>query len=74
MKQQKRHEPPGHQTEAVSYEELRSTIGRAKALRLVILDACRVNPFKERMNRTMARPAQALTGDWRRHLNRHREC
>jgi Caspase domain len=42
------------QAEAVSYEELLNTIGRAKALRLVILDACRVNPFKERMNRTMA--------------------
>jgi tetratricopeptide (TPR) repeat protein len=41
-------------TETVSYEELLSTIGGARALRLVILDACRVNPFKERMRRTNA--------------------
>jgi tetratricopeptide (TPR) repeat protein len=36
-------------TEAVPYEDLLSTVGRAKALRLIILDACRVNPFKDRM-------------------------
>src|SRR5262249_23041956 len=34
-------------TEAVSYEELLTTVGGAKALRLVVLDACRVNPFKD---------------------------
>jgi Tfp pilus assembly protein PilF len=39
------------QAETVSYEDLLSTVGRAKALRLIILDACRVNPFKERMRR-----------------------
>jgi Tfp pilus assembly protein PilF len=38
-------------TEAVPYEDLLSTVGRAKALRLIILDACRVNPFKDRMRR-----------------------
>jgi uncharacterized caspase-like protein len=50
----KLHDDRDVQSEAVSYEELLNTIGRAKALRLVILDACRINPFKERMNRTMA--------------------
>ncbi|HMA70197.1 MAG TPA: caspase family protein [Xanthobacteraceae bacterium] len=38
--------------ETVSYEELLSAIGGASALRLVVLDACRVNPFKEQMRRT----------------------
>jgi hypothetical protein len=41
-------------------------------LRLLVLDAGRVNPFKERMNRTW-RPAAALTGDWPRHPNRSLE-
>jgi hypothetical protein len=31
-----------------------NAVGGAKALRLVVLDACRVNPFKERMRRTIA--------------------
>jgi Tfp pilus assembly protein PilF len=38
-------------TEAVPYEDLLSTVARAKALRLIVLDACRVNPFKDRMRR-----------------------
>jgi tetratricopeptide (TPR) repeat protein len=41
-------------TETVSYEELLKTIGGAKALRVIILDACRVNPFKDHMRRTIA--------------------
>jgi uncharacterized caspase-like protein len=40
--------------EAVSYEELLSTVNGARALRLVVLDACRVNPFKDQMRRTVA--------------------
>jgi tetratricopeptide (TPR) repeat protein len=40
--------------EAVSYEDLLNAIGGASALRLVVLDACRDNPFKERMRRTLA--------------------
>jgi tetratricopeptide (TPR) repeat protein len=40
--------------EAVSYEELLSAADGAKALRLVVLDACRVNPFKDQMRRTAA--------------------
>jgi hypothetical protein len=38
----------------VSYEELLGAAGGTRMLRLLVLDACRVNPFKERMNRTMA--------------------
>ena len=41
-------------TETVSYEELLSTVNGAKALRLVVLDACRVNPFKDQMRRMVA--------------------
>jgi tetratricopeptide (TPR) repeat protein len=41
-------------TEAVSYEELLKTVGGARALRLVVLDACRNNPFKDRMHRSIA--------------------
>jgi tetratricopeptide (TPR) repeat protein len=37
--------------ETVPYEDLLSTVGGAKMLRLIILDACRVNPFKARMRR-----------------------
>ena len=40
--------------ETVSYEELLSTVTGAKALRLVLLDACRVNPFRDQMRRTVA--------------------
>jgi tetratricopeptide (TPR) repeat protein len=39
------------EAETVPYEDLLSTVGRAKMLRLIILDACRVNPFKDRMRR-----------------------
>jgi tetratricopeptide (TPR) repeat protein len=42
------------QDETIPYEDLLSTVGRAKVLRLVILDACRVNPFRERMHRSRA--------------------
>jgi tetratricopeptide (TPR) repeat protein len=40
--------------ETVPYEDLMSTVGRTKVLRLIILDACRVNPFKDRMHRSLA--------------------
>jgi tetratricopeptide (TPR) repeat protein len=40
--------------ETVSYEELLSTVTGARALRLILLDACRVNPFKDQMRRTVA--------------------
>jgi tetratricopeptide (TPR) repeat protein len=41
-------------SETVSYEELLGAISNAKALRMLVLDACRVNPFKERMRRSFA--------------------
>jgi hypothetical protein len=40
--------------ETVSYEELLSAAGGARALRVIVLDACRNNPFKDRMRRTIA--------------------
>jgi tetratricopeptide (TPR) repeat protein len=40
--------------ETVSYEDVVTTVGGARALRLIVLDACRVNPFKEHMRRAIA--------------------
>jgi tetratricopeptide (TPR) repeat protein len=40
--------------ETVSYEELLAAVSNAKMLRILVLDACRVNPFKERMRRSLA--------------------
>jgi uncharacterized caspase-like protein len=40
--------------ETVSYEELLKAAGSARMQQLVILDACRNNPFKERMRQTAA--------------------
>jgi hypothetical protein len=40
--------------ETVSYEELLDAARGAKMLRLLVLDACRVNPFKDSMRRTIA--------------------
>lgn len=42
------------QDEAISLERLSSSIERAKRLRLIILDACRDNPFERSMQRTIA--------------------
>jgi uncharacterized caspase-like protein len=42
------------QDEAVPLERLIATIEGAKKLRLVILDACRDNPFVPKMRRTIA--------------------
>lgn len=42
------------QDEAISLERLSASIERAKRLRLIILDACRDNPFERGMRRTMA--------------------
>jgi tetratricopeptide (TPR) repeat protein len=39
-------------TEAVSAGELLSTVGNARELQLVVLDACRSNPFKDQMRRS----------------------
>jgi tetratricopeptide (TPR) repeat protein len=40
--------------ETVSYEDFAEAIGGAKALRIIILDACRDNPFKAQMRQTAA--------------------
>jgi tetratricopeptide (TPR) repeat protein len=40
--------------ESISYETVLNAVRDAKALRLVVLDACRVNPFKERMHRSIS--------------------
>jgi tetratricopeptide (TPR) repeat protein len=40
-------------TEAVSYEEVLKTVGGARTLRLIVLDACRNNPFADRMHRAV---------------------
>jgi tetratricopeptide (TPR) repeat protein len=40
--------------ETVSYEDIADAIGGAKALRIIILDACRNNPFKAQMRQTAA--------------------
>jgi uncharacterized caspase-like protein len=37
----------------VSYEDFAEAIGSAKALRIIILDACRNNPFKASMRQTV---------------------
>jgi uncharacterized caspase-like protein len=42
------------QDEAISLERVLQTIEPAKSLRLVILDACRENPFTRKMKRTVA--------------------
>jgi tetratricopeptide (TPR) repeat protein len=41
-------------TETVSYDDLMTAVGGARALRLIVLDACRNNPFKESMRATVA--------------------
>jgi dipeptidyl aminopeptidase/acylaminoacyl peptidase len=42
------------QDETISLERLSSTIEKAKRLRLIILDACRDNPFAEKMRNVVA--------------------
>jgi uncharacterized caspase-like protein len=39
------------ETETISYAELERTINGVKALRIIILDACRVDPFERQMAR-----------------------
>jgi tetratricopeptide (TPR) repeat protein len=40
--------------ETISYEAMLNAVGGAKALRIIILDACRNNPFKAQMHQTAA--------------------
>jgi tetratricopeptide (TPR) repeat protein len=39
--------------EAISYETLMNATGNARALRMLILDACRNNPFRDHMHRSI---------------------
>ena len=42
------------QTEAVALEQVIAAVGGARKLKLVLLDACRDNPFEPKMQKTMA--------------------
>jgi hypothetical protein len=48
--------------EAVSLDQVLNAVDRAKKLRLVILDACRDNPFKAHMKRTLTVASRSVSG------------
>jgi uncharacterized caspase-like protein len=48
--------------EAVPFEQVLNAAERAKKLRLVILDACRDNPFKAKMKRTLTAASRSVAG------------
>jgi uncharacterized caspase-like protein len=50
--------------EAIPLERVMRALEPAKRLRLVILDACRDNPFLRTMQRTAV--VRAMEADWRR--------
>ena len=71
------------ETEAVALEQVLAAVGGARGLRLVMLDACRDNPFAPTMQRTMAlklvdkgfsniEPSRRLHGGLRRQARRDR--
>jgi hypothetical protein len=47
--------------EAIPLDQVLNAVERAKRLHLVILDACRDNPFKNQMKRTMASASRSVT-------------
>ena len=47
--------------EAVSLDQVRNVVGRAKRLRLIILDACRDNPFANQMKRTLSVASRSVS-------------
>jgi len=47
--------------EAVALDQVRNAVGRAKRLRLIVLDACRDNPFANQMKRTMSVASRSVT-------------
>jgi urea transport system substrate-binding protein len=47
--------------EAVSLDQIRNVVGRAKRLRLIVLDACRDNPFASQMRRTMTLSSRSVS-------------
>jgi uncharacterized caspase-like protein len=48
--------------EAVALEQVLNAAERAKKLRLVMLDACRDNPFKAKMKRTLTVSSRSVSG------------
>src|SRR6202000_14867 len=48
--------------EAVPLDQVLNAASRANKLRLVMLDACRDNPFKARMRRTMTIASRSVSG------------
>jgi hypothetical protein len=48
--------------EAVPLEQVLNAADRAKKLRLVILDACRDNPFAKQMKRTLTATSRSISG------------
>jgi tetratricopeptide (TPR) repeat protein len=56
------HDDRDVKAETVSYDDLLTTVGNAKALRLIVLDACRNNPFKEHMHRNAGSRSTAARG------------
>lgn len=47
--------------EAVSLDQVRDVVNRAKRLRLIVLDACRDNPFASQMKRTMTVSSRSVS-------------
>jgi zinc protease len=47
--------------EAISLDQVLNAAGRAQALRLIILDACRENPFAGQMKRMMTTASRSVT-------------
>jgi hypothetical protein len=47
--------------EAVSIDQVLNSVERARALRLVVLDACRDNPFANQMKRTMTDASRSVS-------------
>jgi tetratricopeptide (TPR) repeat protein len=40
--------------ETVAYDDVLTAVGGARALRIIVLDACRINPFREHMRLSLA--------------------
>ena len=47
--------------EAVSLDQVRNVVGRAKRLRLIVLDACRDNPFANQMKRSLTVASRSVS-------------
>ena len=47
--------------EAVPLDQVRNVVNRAKRLRLIVLDACRDNPFSNQMKRTLTVASRSVT-------------